>query len=603
MSEDFNFFNIAGSVEHFYNIQYNTQKLYSLEKRCSYPDYDRSTQFCMDMLKRCGFKEVERIAHKADGKTASCDLVMPQAWELCKRSYLEIVTPEVADYDKLLADTDENPTHANIWCAPTPEGGITAEVVDYDDLDPENPDVKGKIVLFTQNRYWGGVYTQVAASGALAMVLSKFTAETDEPDAVYWFNGQGNFGWYRTAEDSKLPVFSISPLKARLLKKLIKQQKVTLHGEMNTRLYEGEIYTVTGIIPGESSEEYALLAHMYEPFPGDDALGAALAAEIGSVLSQSGKKPRKTLRAVLSMELFGFTAYMMKNQNYKNIVAALSLDGFTHRCSPMISLRMSPVSSPFFGDFFYKDNGMKLLPDAPWGEQFGSLSDDTFGGDCMMDIPTNWLYNQSGVYHHNTGTGFLPDWGLTRERFPMLADTVLQLICRTSFPDYTDRAAAELEKSIAATMANEKLSNREKAFRIKVYTKYNLDRLESAKKFVDYKFDAGKIDSISRKALAEIPAAEELSAVDQTLSQLVIRRFEPGCPASLAKVPHAERKAFASPASRLFFALCDGKRSVLDALLTAEAAMNSQSSQEQHKVLLEHLQYLEKYGYFMFDNI
>ena len=50
MSEDFSFFNIAGDVEHFYNIQYNTQKLYSLEKRCSYPDYDRSTRFCMDML-------------------------------------------------------------------------------------------------------------------------------------------------------------------------------------------------------------------------------------------------------------------------------------------------------------------------------------------------------------------------------------------------------------------------------------------------------------------------------------------------------------------------------------------------------------------------
>ena len=142
------------------------------------------------------------------------------------------------------------------------------------------------------------------------------------------------------------------------------------------------------------------------------------------------------------------------------------------------------------------------------GEETYLQIDDTFGGDCMMDIPTNWLYNQSGVYHHNTGTGFLPDWVLTRERFPMLADTVLQLICRRSFPDYTDRAAAELEKSIAATMANEKLSNREKAFRIKVYTQYNLGRLESVRKFADYKFDAGKIDSISRKALAEIPAAE-----------------------------------------------------------------------------------------------
>ena len=597
MSDQFNFYQAASADEHFYNIQKNTQTLYNLEKRCSYPDYDKSTRFCMDMLKACGFEQVERIAHTADGKTAACDLIMPQAWELKERSFLEIVSPAVADYDKLLADTNENPTHANIWSEPTPPGGITAEVVDYDDLDEANPDVAGKIVLFTQAKPFGHIYTKLIKHGAVAIVLSKFTAETDEPDAVYWFNGLGNFGWYRTAEDGKLPVYSISPIKARMLKELLKKEKVVLHGEMNTRLYDGEIYTVTGIIPGESSEEYALLAHMYEPFPGDDALGASLAAEIGSVLKKSGRKPRKTLRVVLSMELFGFTAYLMANDRYKNVVAALSLDGFTHRCSPIISLRLSPVSSPFFGDFFYKDNGMKHLPDAPWGEQPGSLSDDTFGGDCMTDIPTNWLYNQSGVYHHNTGTGFLPDWPLTRERFPMLADTVLQLISRTTFPDYTDMALCEYQKSIDKVLSNTALSAYEKAFRVKVFCQYNIDRLNSVNKFADYQFNAEKLHALCDATLAKLPATEELSDTDKKLSQLVVERFEAGCPASLAKIPLAERRGFASGANRLFFALCDGKRSVLDALLTAEATLNTQTTQEQHKTLIEHLEYLEKYGY------
>ena len=597
MLEQFNFFETASKIEHFYNIQKNTQTLYSLEKRCSYPDYEKSTRFCMDMLKACGFEQIERIAHTADGRTAACDLIMPEAWELSKRSFLEIVSPAVADYDTVLADSDVNPAHANIWAAPTPAGGITAEVVDYDTLDEANPDVAGKIVLFTQTRYFGRIYTNLIKHGAIAIVMSKFTAEIDEPDAVYWFNGLGNFGWYRTAEDGKLPVFSITPIKARMLKELLKKEKVVLHGEMNTRLYNGEIYTVTGIIPGESSEEYALLAHMYEPFPGDDALGAALAAEIGSVLKRSGRKPRKTLRAVLSMELFGFTAYLMGNERYKNIVAALSLDGFTHRCSPDISLRLSPVSSPFFGDYFYKDNGMKLLPDAPWGEQAGNLSDDTFGGDSMTAIPTNWLYNKSGVYHHNTGTGFLPDWPLTKERFPMLADTVLQLISRKTFPDYTDTAVAEYQKSIADVLGNNALSVYEKAFRIQVFCQYNLDRLNSANKFTEYTFDAGKLTELCKAALAELPAAEELSAIDKKLSQLIVERFEAGCPASLAKIPIAERRGFDSPANRLFFALCDGSRSILAALLTAEAALNSQSTQAQHENILEHLRYLEKYGY------
>ena len=36
----------------------------------------------------------------------------------------------------------------------------------------------------------------------------------------------------------------------------------------------------------------------------------------------------------------------------------------------------------------------------------------------------------------------------------------------------------------------------------------------------------------------------------------------------------------------------------LEALLTAEAALGSRSTQQQHKNMLEHLRYLEKYGYF-----
>ncbi len=591
------FYQTAQTIEHFYNIQKNTQTLYELEKSCSYPDYLRSTAFCMDMLKNCGFQNVERIIHKADGKTAALDLIMPQAWELCGRSFLEIVTPEVAAYDKRLADTDLNPGAANIWSAPTPPGGITAEVVDLDTLAPENPDAAGKIVLSTRNGFSGAVYTRLAEAGAIAIVLSKFTAETDEPDALYWFNGLGNFGWYRTAEDAHLPVFSISPIKARFLKELLKKEKVTLHGEMNTRLYEGEIYTVTGVIPGESPEEYALLAHMYEPFPGDDALGAALAAEIGHVLTATGRKPRKTLRVVLSMELFGFAAFMMEDERYKKIVGALSMDGFTHRCSPNMNLRLSSIATPFFGDFYYRDRCLELLPDLPLGEQAGSLSDDTFGGDCLLDVPTNWFYNTSGVYHHNTGTGFLPDWVLVKERFPMLAESVLHLISASEFPDYTPMAAAMYEKSIAKLMADEKLTSREKAFRIEVLCRYNVERLESTAKFGSAPFDVQKLYTLRDAALAEVPGREPLSEIDRELSETVILRSAPGNPTSLAKVPCKERRGFKTPANKLFFALCDGKRSVLEALLTAEAALDCLSSQEQRRQLPEYFQYLERYGY------
>lgn len=47
---------------------------------------------------------------------------------------------------------------------------------------------------------------------------------------------------------------------------------------MLSKLYEDQIYTLTARIPGESEKEYALLAHLYEPFASDDASGLQLPA-------------------------------------------------------------------------------------------------------------------------------------------------------------------------------------------------------------------------------------------------------------------------------------------------------------------------------------
>lgn len=46
----------------------------------------------------------------------------------------------------------------------------------------------------------------------------------------------------------------------------------------------------------------------------------------------------------------------------------------------------------------------------------------------MIGIATNWLYNASGVYHHNTGIFFKPDWSNIKQRFPALASAVINLL-------------------------------------------------------------------------------------------------------------------------------------------------------------------------------
>ena len=590
------FWNLAQDDEHFRNIQKHTHTLAALDKTSSYADHERSTRYCMQILEESGFEQVERIAHTADGKSACCDLVMPEAWDLLGRSFLEVTSEGVSEFDRILADTDIHPAAANIWSAPTPAGGVDAEIVDYEVVENDLSQVAGKIVFFCRDKGFGGAYRKIAAAGAAAVAVSKFSAELTEPDAMYWFNGLGCYGWYLGKEDKKLPVFSLAPYKARLLQKLLQQGKVTAHAEMNTRLYDGNIYTVTGIIPGESSEEYSLLAHVYEPFAGDDALGAALGAEVGKVLRDSGVKPRKTLRVVLSMELFGFARFMGENKQYEKTLAAMSLDGFTHRCSSEISFRQSTLASPFFGDFFSYQNGVRRLPDIPWDTKLGTCSDDTFGGDCCMNVPTNWFYNPSGVHHHNTGTGFLPHWELTKERFPMLADTVLQLICRNTFPDYTDCAAAELQKFADAVLAKADLPIREKAAWITIWKDFQLGRLRSMEKFSDVKINPEPLEKICQTALQKLPAPEELSEIDRKLAQTVIIRHDLLAPSSLARIPQAERKPLRM-ASRGFFSGVNSQRSILDVLYMTGVTNSRSYTQQEHQILLDELEYLEKYGY------
>ena len=120
-----------------------TETLKKLESPRQYTAFDASTAWCEKLLKDAGLSDVRRIVHKADGETASLDFIMPQAWDLLGRSTLKVVEP----VEMMIADTDVTTIHVSEYSAPTPKGGVTAELVDFALLDPEAPDCKGKFVF------------------------------------------------------------------------------------------------------------------------------------------------------------------------------------------------------------------------------------------------------------------------------------------------------------------------------------------------------------------------------------------------------------------------------------------------------------------------
>ena len=584
-----------------FRLQDLTLTLADFERTSSYNQFDASTRYVMEMLKQAGFSRIERLVHKADGKTSALDCIMPEAWDQCGRSFLKITSPDIPEYERLLADSDRHPQEAVIWSAPTPKKGIDGELVTWGSLDPEHPEKACSKWVFMESRgvdIPGTRYRVLAEHGAAGLVLTNFAGLETSPDDVVWFNGQGFNGWYHEKEAPRLPVFSIPPRRAVKLLELLKKGKVIAHGEMNTRIYDGEIYTVTAVIPGESKEEYALFAHVYEPFIADDALGFGVICELGRQMIQRKVKLKKTLRVVLSMELYGFSAFLSDKKCSGRIVSAMNLDSFTH-WQKLIDFRRSTISMPFFTDWFYRDWIKKYLPEFKWSESCGNLSDDTFGGDPDIGIPTNWLRNPSGIYHHNTGRYSELDWLIVKEEFPVFAGAVETLLSEGPQKDYSNRAARDFKAAAAAIQKNDALTGFEKSVRLEAeYNRYSA-MLGSWERFTggkaDYKPLRKQYDQLKTKTG---PIRYELfSTAENRARNIIPKRLLPGQPFCQSRVPYAKRKNISMP--RLLWSLFDGKRDLLTCIRIMDGETGGRTCPAAIKNIIEALHFLEKYGYVL----
>ena len=587
--------------------------LRDLERPRRYSAFQDSTAWCAEVLKKAGFSDVRRIAHPADGKTAAYDFIMPQAWDLLQRSTLRITEP----YDKIIADTDLSSLHAAEYSAPTPEGGVTAELVDAALLDLDNPDCKGKFVFYRGYLPWNHpFYHNIASAGCAGIVYAAFETTTCEPDAPTWTNGHGHIGWYHLKEDPVVPVFCVSPKIGIELVQLLSRGKVVLHGEMNTKIYDGEIYTVTATIPGKSKEEFALLGHMYEPFLTDDCQGVAVGIEVALMLKKLIEdgilpQPEKTLRLIFSMERYGFAAFFAKHD--QKILAAMSLDTLTSLGYKLLKtntiIRESPLSLPFFGDMLVQEAMQTFCPDLRWKFSRGNLSDDCWASESTMDIPTTWCLGAAldtrGDYHHCGAPIFddiEPD--VLDKLVPMVAAYSAVMVCGDR--DHFTQMSVELEKVAADWLEKEKnyaagraasgkMSKTDALWHNKAMEMLYLGRMDSFNRFYP-----GTVTPTLPKHWADdfydtLPD-RALTDAEQEASGIRYRILCPGVPFCQARVPAEERTCWPD-VPELVWALLSPDRSVLEAIRLRDAVHSAHTSDEKIRYLLSYFRFLEKYGY------
>ena len=598
-------------------IRRNTEELHRLEGNESCSNFKASTDFAMKMMADAGFQKIERIALPADGKTTYFDSIMPQAWDSIGRSFIRLEDESLTLEDRMIADSDKDPFNSGIWGAPTPEGGVTCEIVEYKNTGKAE-DVKGKLILmigFPRDQY-----RFVAEHGAAGVIISSSNAGEEYPDHCRWNNGIGFVGWYHTAEDCRIPNFFITPRRAAFLRERLSKGKVIAHAEAHTRIYDGEFYTVTGIMPGVSSEEIIMEAHMYEPFLPDDSAGGAVICEIcrslKSLIEQGKLSPlKKTLRIVLSMEHYGFSQFYMDRERNARTLTVFNFDSCCHfpggKDRPRLKIRLSSITRPSFMDWYLPEFFRTQLPDVSFLLERGSLSDDTFCSDDWIGIPSLWIHSANKRYHHNAGPMFMnADWDLacdvTRAMGFLIGTlaTAGKVEFRQMAEETMSMAKAELSERFTAVRYDhkiDKLDCRYAAEKIRFLAKKAEERLETINRFApktvrpdDLKF----ISELAEEALAGIRKASgepELYGAMEKAAKLIVTRLEPGVLMSLAKVPHDQRKQIGF--EPIIYILLDGKRTLYEAMKLYEYEMDKTFSERDYQNRIDALRYLEKYGY------
>lgn len=612
-------YSLLGNEASKERIRRHTCEINRLEGDMSYSNYDRSTRYCMKVLKEAGFQKVERFALPADGKTSYWDYTMPQAWETTGRSFLRLDDPGLPENQRMIADSAEDRFSIGFWSAPTPDGGLDCEIVEYDTACRKNIPMQGKLILlegFSQTKY-----RHIAKEQAAGALIYDSRQPRRYPDNCRWCNGIGFTGWYHVKEDRRMVLFSLTPRKNAFLLERLRCGPVFAHAEARTRIYDGKVYTVTGVVPGKSREEIVMVAHMYEPFLADDAAGGVVISEIVRCLLsliRQGKLPplRKTLRVVLSMERYGYMQYYLDEEHNKRILTEFSFDSCCHvylnKRKPVLALRLSSVIAPSFLDLMMPDLYRSLEPKIEYLLQRGNLSDDTFCSDDRIRIPSCWPHSsdRKRAFHHNTCPKFMDaDW----DKAVMIVRTMGALIgeLATFRPDdfrklqnrilkLTGKALKEDIDTIRGALKKGGLRRQEAAMMVRFYGELAVRRVMSLNRYAPGTMPADAADGLLKQAEEAAGKLKEsqcvLSDPEKQAAEMIVKRLRPGTLMSLVHVPHSERRGWAV-LPNLLYMLTDGKRTLLECLRLYEHETGTVIPQPELIRIIDLIHYLEKYGY------
>jgi hypothetical protein len=381
---------------------------YSTDRWFTFPKFRETAEYLRQAMVVAGLQNVEILGAPADGVTQVGYWTEPLAWD-AKQARLELLGEEIPAQFRVLADFEKVPTSLGMWSGPTPAGGITAEIVEWN----EKGDMRGKLVLTKQNP--GNIKWELVKKGVLG-AINTYTENPGLKDGRQWINSWGDNGWAFTKASTPLVCFSITPRQAEFVRNLLAEGKtVRAHALVDTRYYAGLYPYVTGVIPGSGSDEEVLtLGHSSEQGAQDNATGVAAMLESLATINRliaRGKlaRPKRAIRLLLMGEMYGSMHYMSTYpERTRRTVAAMTVDTPAapyDLAGTEYTFYMNPHAAKSYTDAFVLHLAELYLPkvDRPWHWHEFMVGTDTYIAEPTVGIPTVWPYSGTGVVsHHNS---------------------------------------------------------------------------------------------------------------------------------------------------------------------------------------------------------
>ena len=391
--------------------------LWQTDRWFTSPKFMETQQWAVEQMLAAGADQAEVVEIPSDGRTRYENWVMPMAFD-CRGARLEEVSPGY----RLLADWTQVPQCVVQWCGPTPPDGVIGPLVTEESLDVNQPGAaRGKIVL--TGRDARQLRTQLETWNAAAVVSYYLRDEIPDRERVTsWTNAWSvdPGGWAVRAGEPAMPGFNLPPARgAELARRLAAGERIVLRAWADTKLYDGILPVSTGLIRGTdlAAGEVLVLGHAAEVGADDNASGCAVMLEAMRVLAGLIRRnvlprPRRSIRILLTSEIYGLIGYSGNRDSLARTIAALHLDivGDGPSADRPICLFEQGPTNPSYGNelICLLNESMPARcggPNQPFSRlRYTGVADDMIA-DPAWNVPCPWIARptRNNPFYHSSG--------------------------------------------------------------------------------------------------------------------------------------------------------------------------------------------------------